>query len=63
MAYWFILSLSLNENVYGDRAQLRLWPSPTGAPRTSKLIRSDVLTARFILTEKLANEGQMGPLL
>ena len=49
MAYWFILSLSLNENVYGDRAQLRLWPSPTGAPRTSKLIRSDVLTARFIL--------------
>ena len=46
MAYWFILSLSLNEKVYGDWVQLRLWP--TRAPRTSKL-RSDVLTAGFIL--------------
>ena len=37
MANWFILSLSLNEKVSGDWVQLRLWP--TGAPRTSKLIR------------------------
>ena len=41
MAYWFILSLSLNEKVYGDWVQLRLWPTQTRAPRTSKVRRSD----------------------
>ena len=38
---------------------LIIWPSPTGAPRTSKLIRSDLLTARFIL--EIGQWGSNGP--